>query len=138
MKRLVVLDTNCLVQIISSYSPFRSVWHAFLQKRYVLCVTNEILNEYQEILERYTSVEVAENIILLLLNSRNVKYVAPHFRFNLIAQDPDDNKFVDCAIIAGADYIVSEDTHFRVLKDIPFPSVRVIRLDEFMQMLCRS
>lgn len=138
MNQLIVLDTNCLVQIISAHSPFRSVWRAFLQKRYALCVTNEILNEYQEVLERYTTPEIAENVILLLLNSRNVKFFSPHFHFNLITQDPDDNKFVDCAIIAGAEYIVSEDAHFRVLRDISFPMVRVIRLEEFKQALDSS
>jgi len=53
----------------------------------------------------------------------------------LIDQDPDDNKFVDCAIIANADFIVSEDSHFAVLKFIPFPSVKVVRLDEFVNEL---
>ena len=53
----------------------------------------------------------------------------------MIADDPDDNKFVDCAIIANADFIVSEDSHFNVLKTISFPSVRVIRLDEFVSEL---
>lgn len=135
MSRLIVLDTNCLVQIISVHSPYRSIWKAFLQKRYVLCVSNEILNEYQEILERHTTAEIAENVILLLLNSRNVRYYSPHFHFHLIKQDPDDNKFVDCAIVAGADYIVSEDAHFQILKTIPFPSVQVVRLDEFQRTL---
>lgn len=135
MNRLVVLDTNCLVQIISAHSPYRNIWLAFLQKRYTLCVSNEILNEYQEILERHTTAEIAENVILLLLNSRNVRFYSPHFHFHLIEKDPDDNKFVDCAIIAGADYIVSEDAHFRTLKDIPFPTVQVIRLDEFRIIL---
>lgn len=135
MERFIVLDTNCLVQIISAHSPFRSVWKAFLQKRYVLCVSDEILNEYQEVLERHTTPEIAANVILLLLNSRNVKYFTPHFHFHLIEKDPDDNKFVDCAIIAGADYIVSEDTHFRILKTIPFPLVQVIRLEKFKNML---
>ena len=59
----------------------------------------------------------------------------PHFRFGLIEQDPDDNKFVDCAIVAGAEYIVSEDAHFRVLETIPFPSVSVKRLEEFVRDL---
>ena len=86
-------------------------------------------------LERHTTPEIAANVILLLLNSRNVKYFTPHFHFHLIEKDPDDNKFVDCAIIAGADYIVSEDTHFRILKTIPFPLVQVIRLEKFKNML---
>ena len=46
-------------------------------------------------------------------------------------------KFVDCDIVAGADYIVSEDAHFRVLESIPFPSVNVKRLEEFMLDLQR-
>ena len=48
---------------------------------------------------------------------------------------PDDNKFVDCAIGAGADYIVSEDAHFRALETTPFPKVNVIRLNRFMEEL---
>ena len=83
MSRNIVLDTNCLVQIISARSPYTRMFD-------------------------------------------------PHFRFGLIEQDPDDNKFVDCAIIAGADYIVSEDAHFRILETIPFPSVNVRRLEEFL------
>ena len=53
--------------------------------------------------------------------------------FRLIEQDPDDNKFVDCAITAGTDYIVSEDAHFRVLEQIPFPKVCVVRLQQFVK-----
>ena len=48
----VVIDTNCLLQIISRHSPYRPIWDAFLEGRYQLCVSNEILEEYQEILEQ--------------------------------------------------------------------------------------
>ena len=40
----------------------------------------------------------------------------PHFRMGIITADPDDNKFVDCAFAAGADYLVSEDNGFRKLR----------------------
>ena len=52
---------------------------------------------------------------------------------NLITADPDDNKFVDCAFAAGADYLVSEDSHFNVLNKISFPQLNLVTLDEFMQ-----
>jgi predicted nucleic acid-binding protein len=52
-----------------------------------------------------------------------------------ITNDPDDNKFVDCAIASNADYIVSQDSHFDILKFIDFPKVNVIRLEEFMKTL---
>ena len=135
MNRLIVLDTNCLVQMLSIHSPYRPAWQAFRDGRYSLCVSNEILNEYQEIIERVANAEVARNIVTAIIRSPFTLYFTPHFHFCLIEQDPDDNKFVDCAIIAGADYLVSEDAHFRTLKDIPFPSVSVIRLDEFMEKL---
>ena len=135
MSRQVVLDTNCLVQIISIHSPYRSAWQAFRDGHYTLCVSNEILNEYYEILERVSNSAVAHNVVNAIIRSPYTRKLDPHFRFGLIEQDPDDNKFVDCAIIANADYIVSEDTHSRVLEDIPFPRVSVIRLDDFIEDL---
>lgn len=62
----------------------------------------------------------------------NVKYFDPHFRFHLITADPDDNKFVDCAIAANAKYIVTEDHHFDVLKEISFPHIEVISIEQFL------
>lgn len=135
MNRLIVLDTKCLVQMLSVHSKYRPGWQAFRDGRYLLCVSNEILNEYQEIIGKVASPEVAHNVVNAIMRSPYTRFFTPHFRFRLIEQDPDDNKFVDCAIIAGADYIVSEDAHFRVLETIPFPSVQVIRLQEFMKKL---
>lgn len=132
-KRPVVIDTNCLIQMISKRSPYRPIWDAFLEKRFVLCISNEILEEYQEIIEQQTTARIAENVVLLLINQSNVIFVDPHFRMGIITTDPDDNKFVDCAFAAGADVIVSEDSHFDILKTLPFPYINVIGLDEFLK-----
>lgn len=133
--RPVVIDTNCLIQMMSRRSPYRPIWDAFIGRRFILCVSTEILDEYQEIIEQQTTAQIAENVILLIMNSSNVKYVDPHFRLQLITSDPDDNKFVDCAFASGADYIVSEDSHFNVLTQTPFPMFNVITMDEFMKKL---
>ena len=129
----VVIDTNCLLQIIARKSPYRPIWDAFLEGRYELCVSNEILDEYQEILSQQITPTIAENIVLLILNQENVRLVDPYFRMSLITADPDDNKFVDCAFAAGADYLVSEDSHFDVLRKTPFPKLNLVTLDEFMK-----
>lgn len=129
----VVIDTNCLLQIIARKSPYRPIWDAFLAGRYCLCVSNEILEEYQEILEQQITPTVAENVVLLILNQENVQLIDPHFRMGLITADPDDNKFVDCAFAAGADYLVSEDSHFNILRTTSFPQLNLVTLDEFMQ-----
>ncbi len=133
MNRPVVIDTNCLLQIISRKSPYRPIWDAFLTGRFQLCVSNEILEEYQEVMEQQITPTVAENVVLLILNKTNTLFVDPHFRMGLITADPDDNKFVDCAFAAGADYLVSEDSHFDILRKTPFPQLNLVTLDEFMQ-----
>ena len=77
--RLIVLDTNALIQALPTRSQYHRIWTDFLNK--------------------------------------------------------DDDKFVDCAITAGADYIVTEDSHFDHLKKIPFPQLNVLTLDEFNETL---
>ena len=133
--RNIVLDTNCLLNCLAAKSKFHAVWTAFLNEDFHLCVSNEIMSEYEEILANKISSTFADIIIHVILNSENVIFVHPTFRFNLITTDPDDNKFVDCAIVANADYIVSQDTHFDILKTINFPKVNVIRIEEFVKKM---
>ena len=61
-----------------------------------------------------------------------------HYRWNLITKDPDDNKFVDCAIFANADFIVSDDKHFGELSSVEFPKVLVVRLDDFARLFRKA
>lgn len=93
------------------------------------------MEEYQEIIAQKTSAIVAENVINLLLKSEYVVFVDAYFRLQLIEADPDDNKFVDCAFAAGATYIVSDDKHFDVLKEIRFPQILVHKLRTFLERL---
>lgn len=135
MERLVVLDTNCLLQSISRRSRYYKIWRDFIDGRYVLCVTTEILDEYEEILSRYLSPLVARLVVEAILRANNVFRVDAQFRFGLITADPDDNKFVDCAIVANAECVVTNDAHFEVLRTIPFPKVNVVGIDDFVLSL---
>ena len=134
----IVLDTNCLIAILSRRGNYYPVWQGLHQGKYILCVSNEILEEYEEILSQKTNAVIASNVIQVLINSPFVEFINTYFHFHLIEQDKDDNKFVDCAIAANAQYIVSEDAHFKQLKNIPFPTVSVIRLGEFMRLLMQQ
>lgn len=130
--RRIVLDTNCLIQTISRRSPYYKAWSDFIEGRYILCVSTEILNEYEEILAQHISGEIASIVVESILRAPNVIRVDASYRFHLIEADPDDNKFVDCAIASNAEYIVSEDKHFDILKILPFPKIEVKSLIEFI------
>jgi predicted nucleic acid-binding protein len=87
--------------------------------------------EYEEMLARFYKGQIAGNILNFIFYSLNTLLITPYFQWNLISVDPDDNKFVDCALNAGADFIVTNDKHFNILKDIAFPKVNVIDIDTF-------
>lgn len=133
--RHIVLDTNCLLMSIPQHSPYRIVWNQFLLGKFVLCVSNEILEEYQEILASKTTPSIASNVVSIMLNAPNIRLVTPYYRFALITTDHDDNKFVDCAIASGADCLVTNDTHFKILAQTPFPKVRTLSLQELCNEL---
>lgn len=136
MMRQVVLDTNALIQALPSKSQYHKIWTDFLEGKYRLCVSNEILNEYEEILAIHASPEVAHNVVEAIARHPQTCYRESYYRFHLLSDmDKDDDKFVDCAITANADYIVTEDNHFSRLKDIPFPKLNVLTLDEFKDIL---
>lgn len=58
----VVLDTNCILQIVFPKACYKEAWDALLANKYTICVSNEILLEYREILERrFKDARFAEN-----------------------------------------------------------------------------
>lgn len=128
----VVLDTNCLIMAISARNEYYQVWQDFLDGKYVLCITNEIIEEYSEVIARNISPLLSEFVISTIINRKNVVMKSPSYAFHLIKADEDDNKFVDCAIVANAKYIVSNDRHFDVLREISFPKVDVIKINQFL------
>ena len=93
-----------------------------------------MINEYNEVLLRFYPQQFVDNVINELLLSFNVMKVDNYFKWNLIYADPDDNKFVDCALNAGADFIVTNDQHFNILKKIEFPRIQVIDIESFKKM----
>jgi len=133
--RKIVLDTNCLISSLSRRGQYYPVWQALQAGKYILCVTTDILEEYAEIITQKMSVEVATNVIHLLLESQFVELVNPYFRLQLIEADHDDDKFADCAFAANATFIVSDDKHYESLKEVDFPKLLVLKLKEFLHLL---
>lgn len=131
----VVLDTNVLLVSIPKNSKYRLIFDKFLEKQFILLISNDIILEYSEIITRKTNSTVASNIMEMLLIAPNVLRQEIYFNWQLIESDKEDNKFVDCAIAGNADYVVTNDRHFNVLESIEFPKVLAISIDEFLKKL---
>ena len=127
----VVIDTNILLVSVSSRSPHHWLFQELINRKFILCVTTEILLEYEEIIGKEMNFPVADNVMRTLENLPNVQLFSRFFHWNLIKKDPDDNKFTDCAVASNATFLVSHDKHFKILEKIGFPKIKVITIEEF-------
>ena len=131
----VVLDTNCLLQILGAKSKYAFLFDKFLQEEYILCLSSDILLEYEEILKAKASPLAADLFMKVIVRSRNVVRKDAYFRLGIIQQDYDDNKFTDCAFACNADVIVTNDSHFSDAANSPFPVFRILSLDDFAKLM---
>jgi putative PIN family toxin of toxin-antitoxin system len=128
----IVLDTNCLLLILSKKGSFYSIFQKFQNGEIQLIITNEISNEYEKILQKVYSIEVADYVLKAILNNSNTIQIDRIFyQWNLISVDKDDNKFIDAYLTGSANFLVTNDKHFDVLQTIDFPAVNVISLKDF-------
>jgi putative PIN family toxin of toxin-antitoxin system len=131
----VVIDTNIFVASLSSNSKNYWIIEALLDKKIELYLTNDILLEYEEILKIKYSAFVADAFLTSLKDLSNVYQIQVHFQWNIIQTDPDDNKFVDCAIAGNVDFLVTNDKHFYSLKNLDFPKISVMNIEEIEQYI---
>ena len=86
-------------------------------------------------MQRRASSQIADIVLELFVEALNVINQNVYYSWNLIKNDPDDNKFFDVAVAANADYLVTNDAHFNVAKLIDFPIVKIISVDEFLTII---
>ncbi len=91
--------------------------------------------EYEEIILRKYGASVANPFLALLNELPNVHFTNAYYKWFLMENDPDDNKYVDCAIAGNASFLITEDQHFKILKQISFPEIKILSIDDFTEML---
>ena len=116
-KLKIVLDTNALISMLSRKLNFTNIFKALTNGEYELYITNEILLEYEEKINQFFDKEI-------VINTLEIFNLLPNI--HKINIDPSDNKFIDCAFASNADFIVTNDKHFNILKNIDQPKITII------------
>ena len=132
---LIVLDTNCLIQILPRQAQHRWLFDAILNGEISLAVSTEIILEYEETINSfYGSERLGGNVAKLLLELTNTQRIDVYFRWNLIEKDSDDDKYVDCTVASNAKLLITNDGHFNILKNVGFPKVEYMDLKDFEEI----
>jgi len=130
----IVFDTNILISsTLWDGSVSQKLLFKLIEQDAVIFSSTEILEEYQEILKRdfnYSNEEVADIMKKVL---QFITLVNPCIKVNVIKEDADDNKIIECALEGKADYILSYDKHLLSLKE--YQEIKIIRPEEFIGLI---
>lgn len=131
----VVLDTNCFIRCIGKKSAYRKIFDSFLDGKYSLCLSNEVLFEYAEKFLDFFGYDVSYNLIETIASQSNISYHLIYFNFRLVDRDEDDNKFADLYLSAAADVLVSNDKQLLALQKADYPKFNVMTLEDFALLI---
>ena len=132
----VVIDTNVFVSsFLNPKGHPRAVIDLWKTGQICLCVTEEILEEYLEVFTRLglRGKPELKNLLRIFKRKENLVFSKAAARFRRVKDDPDDDKFIDCAISARARYIISGDSH--LLKVKQFKTVKIVSSAQFVERM---
>ncbi|HLV23888.1 MAG TPA: putative toxin-antitoxin system toxin component, PIN family [Moheibacter sp.] len=130
-----VIDTNCLLSCIGKRSNYRNVFDTFLDSKFELCLSTEILLEYEEKFDSFWGQAVTQNLLGVLLTAENTSLYDIFYYFQLVQGDRDDNKFADTYLASNADYLVSNDKKLLALNGLEFPPMHIVQLESFSEII---
>lgn len=134
-----VIDTNILVSgIISPKASPAKIISFWQQRKFILITSEEIINELKEVLS-YPRIFKSYNLNIKTVDRYLKMFKAfaevcqPKGKIKVIEVDPEDNKFIEAALVGGAEFIVSGDRHLLGLKH--FKGIKIVRAEEFVRII---
>ncbi len=114
----VVIDTNIFVSSFFGGNP-KKIIDLWKEEKITLCLSRAILDEYIDVLGRIGLKDEQELEELLSFFSKgfNILFTTKTPELNIVRNDPDDNKFIECAAALKADVVISGDKDVLAVKE---------------------
>ncbi len=132
----VVIDTNVFISsFLNQKGNPKKIIDLWKKEEIIICINKEILQEYMEVLARLglSSEPEFEELVNLFKKKVNMLFFPNTLSLDGICDDPDDNKFLECASAADAAYIISGDKH--LLKLIQFREIKILNPKDFLVVI---
>ncbi|MBC8184811.1 putative toxin-antitoxin system toxin component, PIN family [candidate division KSB1 bacterium] len=134
VKPKAVIDTNIFLSgLLNEFgAPAKLIKH-FQNDEFLLVLSENILQEYQEVILEFNNdvlINQADDLFLTILN--RAIFINPSEKHD-VCRDKDDNKFIDCAIAANAEYIVTKNIkHFPIKK---YKGIKIVKIKDFLTVI---
>ena len=130
----IVLDTNIFVSGIHWTGSSEKILRIWMEGKFELVSSLPIIEEIVRVLANFKVPLDAEDILWWesLILEKSI-LVIPTEEVEIVKNDPDDNKFIEAALEAKADFIVSQDKHLLVIKE--YQRIKIVHPEEFLKLL---
>ena len=112
----VVIDTNVFVSSFFGGNP-KKIIDLWKKGDVILCLSGEILEEYVEVLHRlgFKDEKELEELLALFAENVNISFTKRTPKLHIVEEDPDDNKFIECAVALHASHIITGDKALKAI-----------------------
>jgi len=131
----VVIDTNVLISAgVSKDGNPAQIFELLLIEAIENYTSEEIILEVIDVFNRpkFTNIITGTDKKFIINKYKFLsKNIIPKQKFNIVKDDPKDNKFIDCAVEANAEFLISGDPHLLEIKK--FQEIKVVSPKEFLE-----
>jgi putative PIN family toxin of toxin-antitoxin system len=127
----VVIDTNVFISSFFGGIP-KDIINLWKNSKVTLCLSQEIVEEYIEVLNRLGLKDKKEirKLTKLFAEGYNSLFSAKTPKIEIVVDDPDDNKFIECAVALDSKIIISGDKHLKEIKK--YIDIEIVSPREFV------
>ena len=130
----VVLDTNVFISSFLGTGTPRKIIDFWKEGKITICLSKEIVDEYIEVLERLglSGEKGVEEFLQLFARNFHSLFTAKTPNLEIVKNDPDDNKFFECAVVLKAQFIIPGDK--AVLKIKNYMGIKILSPKQFITL----
>ena len=129
----IVIDTNVFISSFFGGKP-KKIIDVWKDGQFVLCLSAKIIEEYVLVLNRFLGKydDEIEELLKIFSSGYNSIFVKNPKKLDIVKDDPDDNKFIECAVALKAKYIISGDVHLKSLGS--YFDIKILSPAEFLDI----
>lgn len=127
----VIIDTNVFISSFFGGNP-RKVINLWKEEKIILCLSKEILEEYVKVLIRmgFKNEEELEELLSLFAKRFNIIFTSHTPKIKVVKDDPEDDKFIECAVTCGAEFIITGDKALERIKE--YRKIKILNPKNFL------
>lgn len=128
----VVIDTNVFVSSFFGGNP-RRIIDLWKEEKITLCLSKDILDEYIEVFQRIglRNEDEIQELLSLFAKGFNILFTTKTPKIKVVKDDPDDDKFIECAISLKAEAIITGDKAVEAVGE--YMGIKIVTPQQFLQ-----